>query len=158
MFARDIMTNDVIIILPTATVHEATRMLAEYSISGMPVVDRATRLVGIVTSSDIMSRIGNKVTDIMTHHVITVTPNTPVEQIAQILTGNRIKRVPVLEGTRLSGIVTRADIVRMMAGRWTCGICGAIHIGTLPEVCDACGAPSHLFHREFIRKPEITTR
>jgi CBS domain-containing protein len=158
MLARDVMTHEVIWIGDDATAHEATCRLAEYQISGMPVLDRLRRLVGIVTEADVLARSGYSVAEIMTRRVITVSEATPVEQIAQILTGNRIKRVPVMQRDRVIGIVSRADIVRMMASRWTCGTCGAVHLGSMPKACDACGAPGHAFSREFDPHPEITSR
>ena len=158
MQAQDIMTRDVIAIAHDASVQDAIRRLAEYQISGMPVLDRQRLLIGIVTEADVLARSGMRVTDIMTRRVITVAETTPVDQIAQILTSKRIKRVPVMAGTKVVGIVSRADIVKMMASRWTCGVCGAIHLGTMPQLCDACGAPGHTFDRELDPRPEISSR
>lgn len=156
--AKDVMTRDIISIAEDASVQDVVRRLAEYQISGMPVLNRQKRLVGIVTEADVLGRSGVRVTEIMTHRVITVTETTPVDQIAQILTSNRIKRVIVANGTTVLGVVSRADIVRMMASRWTCGVCGAIHLGAQPEVCDACGAPGHIFGRQLDPRPEISSR
>jgi CBS-domain-containing membrane protein len=158
MFARDIMTPDVIWAYADDAVHDVIRRLAEFQISGMPVCDRQRRLVGIVTEADVLGHAGATVKDIMTHHVVTVTETTPVDHIAQLLTGKRIKRVPVMCGTQVVGIVSRADIVRMMASRWTCGVCGALHLGSMPSECDACGAPGHIFDRDFDPRTEITSR
>ncbi len=158
MLAQDIMTRDVIWIADDASVQDAIRTLAEYQISGMPVLDRQRRLVGIITEADVLAHSGQYVAQIMTRRVITVTETTPVDHVAQILTSSRIKRVPVMCGTRVAGIVSRADIVRMMASRWACGVCGAIHLGSMPVECDACGAPSHAFGRELDPHPEISTR
>lgn len=158
MLARDIMTGDIIAVTEDASAQDVVRRLAEYQISGMPVLDRQRRLVGIVTEADVLARSGASVRDIMTRHVLTVTETTPVDHIAQLLTSKRIKRVPVMCGTYVAGIVSRADIVKMMASRWTCGVCGAIHLGTMPAECDACGAPGHIFARELDPRPEITNR
>lgn len=156
--AKDVMTRDIISISEDASVQDVVRRLAEYQISGMPVLNRQKRLVGIVTEADVLGRSGAHVTEIMTHRVITVSETTPVDQIAQILTSNRIKRVVVANGTTVLGVVSRADIVRMMASRWTCGVCGAIHLGAQPEACDACGAPGHIFGRQLDPRPEISSR
>jgi CBS domain-containing protein len=158
MLARDIMTRDVIFIHDDASAQDVIRRLAEYQISGMPVLNRQKRLVGIVTEADVIGRSGDHISDIMTRRVITVAAETPVDRIAQIITSNRIKRVIVVEGPQVIGVVSRADIVRMMASRWTCGVCGAIHLGAQPEVCDACGAPGHIFGRQLDSRPEITSR
>jgi len=158
MFARDIMTHEVISISPTATIRDAARLLSDYSISGAPVIDRESRMVGILTQADLISKEGETVSDIMTEKVVVVRENTPVDQIAQILTSNRFKRVPVMREERLVGIVSRADIVRMMASRWVCPVCGEIQHGRMPDVCYSCGADGSRFERELEPRPEITTR
>lgn len=157
MLARDIMTPDVISIGPDATVQEAARVLADYHISGMPVVDHEKRMVGIVTEADIIGKEGESVADIMTSRVISVAEHTSVDEIALILTGNRFKRVPVLRDERIVGIVSRADIVRMIASRWVCPTCGAIQHGRMPDECYACGDSGH-FEREVAPRIEITDR
>lgn len=158
MHARDIMTHETITITPDASVREAARRLAGYSISGMPVVDREGRMVGIITEADLISKEGETVADLMTQRVVSVGERTPVDEIARILTVNRFKRVPVLRDGRLVGIVSRADIVRMMASRWICPVCGAIQLGRLPEECPSCGADGSRFERELNFRPEITSR
>jgi CBS-domain-containing membrane protein len=161
MFASEIMTRDVIGISDAASVRDAIRRLAEYRISGMPVVDRQQRLVGIVTEADVLGFHGDEttaVTEIMTRHVIAVSGNTPTDQIAQLLTSHRIKRVPVVAEERVVGIVSRGDLVRVLASRWTCGVCGAIHLGAMPQECDACGAPGTIFGRQLDPRPEISWR
>jgi predicted transcriptional regulator len=158
MHARDIMTHEIITIAPNATVREAARRLAGYNISGMPVVDREGRMVGIITEADLISKEGGTVADLMTQRVVSVTEQTPVDEIARILTVNRFKRVPVLRDDKLVGIVSRADIVRMMASRWICPVCGAIQLGRLPEECPSCGADGARFERELNIRPEITSR
>lgn len=161
MFAYEIMTRDVISISDSATVRDVIRRLAEYRVSGMPVVNRQQRLVGIVTEADVLGFHGDEstsVTDIMTRRVITVSAETPTEQIAQLITSHRIKRVPVVAEDRVVGIVSRGDLVRVLASRWTCGVCGAIHLGAMPQECDACGAPGTIFGRQLDPRPEISWR
>ena len=158
MLARDIMTHEVISISPTSTVRDAARLLSEYNISGVPVIDRAGRMAGIVTEADLISKEGETVRDIMTEKVVAVEATTPVDRIAQILTSNRFKRVPVVRDERVVGIVSRADIVRMMASRWVCPVCGEIQHGRMPDVCYSCGADGSRFERELEPRPEITTR
>ncbi|HEV8191116.1 MAG TPA: CBS domain-containing protein [Ktedonobacterales bacterium] len=158
MFARDIMTHEVISICPTATIRDAARLLSDYNISGAPVIDREGRMVGIVTQADLISKEGETVRDIMTEKVVVVREHTPVDRIAQILTSNRFKRVPVVRDERVVGIVSRADIVRMMASRWVCPVCGEIQHGRMPDVCYSCGADGSRFERELEPRPEITTR
>ena len=158
MLARDIMTPDVITIHPHASVQDAARHLSDYRISGMPVVDGDSQVIGMVTEADIISKPGATVEKIMTRRVVSVQSDTPVDEIAQILTGNRIKRVPVMAGNRLLGVVSRADIVRMMASRWVCEVCGSIHLGQMPAACESCGVDGAHLSRELDPRTEITTR
>lgn len=157
MQARDIMTREVIATTPETPLREAARVLADYRISGMPVVDECQRMVGIVTEADIIGKEGETVCDIMTRRVVSVQEQTPVDEIALILASNRYKRVPVLCGTRIVGIVSRADIVRMIASRWICPTCGAIHHGRMPDECYACGDTGR-FEREVAPRMEISPR
>lgn len=158
MQAQTIMTHEVISIQPEASVQDAARLLSGYNISGVPVVENGGRLVGIVTEADIIGKEGATVADILTSRVVSVSEVTPVDEIAQILTSNRFKRVPVLRMGRVVGIVSRADIVRMMASRWVCPTCGEVHHGQMPASCPACGRDGSYFERELEPRPEITTR
>ncbi|MBF6592314.1 MAG: CBS domain-containing protein, partial [Ktedonobacterales bacterium] len=150
--------HEVISIAPTATIQDAARLLSDYNISGVPVIESQGHMVGIVTEADLISKEGATVADIMTPRVISVGEGTPVDEIAQILTSNRIKRVPIVRGDRVVGIVSRANIVRMMASRWVCPVCGAVQHGRMPEECYSCGADGRQFERELDPRPEITTR
>ncbi|MBX5457342.1 MAG: CBS domain-containing protein [Thermogemmatispora sp.] len=118
MIARDIMTRTVYTIRPEASAQEAARLLDQKRISGAPVVDEDGRLIGMVTEADIISKVnreGLRVADIMSHELIVVSEETPLEEIAALLSERKIKRVPVVENGRLVGIVSRADIVHAVA-------------------------------------------
>ncbi|HEY7850646.1 MAG TPA: CBS domain-containing protein [Ktedonobacterales bacterium] len=156
--ARDIMSHHVITISPEASIHDAARLLSEYNISGVPVVDDAEQMIGIITEADLLSKEGKRVADIMTPRVTTAQEDTPVESIAQILTSNRFKRLPIVRGERVVGVVSRADIVRMMASRWTCAVCGAEQAGRQPIVCASCGADASAFERVLNTRMEISAR
>ncbi|MEO7001197.1 MAG: CBS domain-containing protein [Ktedonobacterales bacterium] len=158
MRARDIMTHEVISIRPDASIHDAAQLLSGYNISGAPVLTDDKQMVGIVTEADLIGKTGKTVGDILTERVVSVREETPVEEIAQILTLNRFKRVPVLRGERVVGIVSRADIVRMMASRWICPVCGAQSPGHAPVACESCGADGAHFEREVSPRMEITSR
>lgn len=157
MQARDIMTREVITTTPDASLQEAARVLADFRISGMPVVDGSQQMVGIVTEADIIGKEGETVCDIMTRRVVSVQEHTTIDEIALILTSNRYKRVPVLCGDRIAGIISRADIVRMIASRWICPTCGAIQHGRMPESCYACGDTGE-FEHEVAPRMEISSR
>lgn len=118
MIASDIMTRNVHTIHPGASAQEAARLLSQERISGAPVVDPDGKIIGIITEADIISKVdreGLYVADIMSHNVIAVDQETPVGEIAALLTERKIKRVPVVENGKLVGIVSRADIVNAVA-------------------------------------------
>ncbi len=118
MIASDIMTRKVATIHPGASVQEAAQLLDQKRISGAPVVDPDGKIIGIITEADIISKVDREglcVIDIMSHDVIAVDEETPVNEIAALLTERKIKRVPVVENGKLVGIVSRADIVHAVA-------------------------------------------
>jgi CBS domain-containing protein len=118
MIASDIMTRNVCTIQPEASAQQAAQLLYQKRISGAPVVNAQGQLIGMITEADIISKVsreGLRVADIMTHELIVVTEETPVGEIAQLLTERKIKRVPVVRDGKLVGIVSRADIVHAVA-------------------------------------------
>ncbi len=118
MIASDIMTRKVATIRPEASAQEAAQLLDEKRISGAPVVDAESKIIGIITEADIISKVnrdGLCVADIMSHDVIAISEETPVSEIAALLTERKIKRVPVVYDGKLVGIVSRADIVHAVA-------------------------------------------
>lgn len=118
MIARDIMTRKVWTTGPEASVQEAAQLLYQQRISGAPVVDADGGIIGIITEADIISKVnreGLRVADIMSHELIVVDEETPVNEIACLLTERKIKRVPVVQDGKLVGIVSRADIVHAVA-------------------------------------------
>src|SRR6266481_4551288 len=137
MPAIDVMTSEVISVDENASVAAVAKLLAGRGISGVPVVDSANRVIGMVSEGDLLHRAEtgterrrswwlemvsstNKladeyikshsryVKDVMTRAVLSVTEETPVADIAVMLETNRIKRVPVLRNGKLVGIVSRA--------------------------------------------------
>jgi CBS-domain-containing membrane protein len=147
LLARDIMNETVIACLPDTRLEDAVRTLAEHEISGMPVVDTARRVVGIVSENDllladhlepprmktalfgfyilrqsVMDRMaelrGLRVEDVMTTRVVSFGPDTPVDEIARTLHDKKINRVPIVDADgKLMGILSRADIIRALAER-----------------------------------------
>ena len=118
MIASDIMTRKVCTIHPEASVQEVAQLLDSRRISGAPVVDADGKLIGIITEADIISKVnrdGLCVADIMSHELLVVNEETPVNEIAMLLTERKIKRVPVVQDDKLVGIVSRADIVHAVA-------------------------------------------
>ena len=141
MQAKDIMSSPVITVSSDSDVRETARKLLDNRISAVPVIDNAGKLVGIISEGDLMRREetgtqrpsswwlsffldperqtrsyikshSRRVSDVMTSHVVTVNEDTPLDEIADILSRKRIKRVPVLREGALVGIVSRADLLR----------------------------------------------
>jgi CBS domain-containing protein len=118
MIARDIMTRKVYTISPQASVQEVAQLLSRKSISGVPVIDKDGKIIGIVTEADIIGKVNREglcVADIMSPEIITVDEETGVGEIAMLLVERKIKRVPVMQNGKLVGIVCRGDIVQAFA-------------------------------------------
>ena len=138
---RDVMTTNVITVKENQTKQQAARLLSQHRISGLPVVNDDNAVVGVVSEFDVIGREGQKVSDIMTRGLISVTPDTDLEEAGRILIHERIKRLLVLDEGRLVGIISRADLVREVATRWVCHTCGEMtHSEEPPEACPRCGA------------------
>jgi len=140
LFAKDIMTRDVITASPDTPVDEIARILIRNRISGMPVVDEMNRVLGVVSESDIIFReihrephllerlgeiilpeerrgekAGEKASDIMTSPAITALEETAIKDLIQVITEKKIKRIIIVDREgRLAGIVSRIDIVKAL--------------------------------------------
>jgi len=144
MKAADVMTSHVISVAPDASIQECVRLMLEYRISGIPVIDATGSLVGIVTEGDFLRRVeagterkrprwleflagpgrladeyvhshGRKVSEVMTPDPTTVTEDTPVEEVVRLMEGRRVKRLPVVRGTTVVGILSRANLLHALA-------------------------------------------
>jgi CBS domain-containing protein len=115
--ARDVMTTTVITTRPEVSVQEVSRLLSFHNVSGLPVLDAAEAPIGMVSEADLLGKRGATVDEIMSRELIAVQEETSLESVARLMAQHRIKRVPVLRGQRVVGILSRADIVRALAGR-----------------------------------------
>jgi CBS domain-containing protein len=144
MKASDVMSRDIVSIGRAATVLEAIRLMLGRQISGLPVLDEAGKAVGILTEGDLLRRTetgterhrprwleilmgpgrmageyvrthGRKVDEVMTRELISVTEDTPLDDVVELMESRRIKRVPVFSGDALVGILSRADLLRALA-------------------------------------------
>ena len=115
MLAKDIMTKDVITVSPTTTKRDLAMTLIKNQISGAPVAGRNGKIIGVVSEADIVAKRGKDVKTLMSKNIISVTEETAVEDIARLMTTHRIKRLPVMRGANVVGIVSRADIVSAIA-------------------------------------------
>jgi CBS domain-containing protein len=117
--AKDIMTTKVVTVNPSTSIEDAARLLVRRKISGVPVVDEKdkTKVVGILTEADLLAApSGAKtVADVMKKRVVSVSPDTSVDEIAEILVKKKIKRVPVIDAGKLVGIVSRIDVLRAIS-------------------------------------------
>jgi CBS domain-containing protein len=145
MKAKDVMTQPVISVAASASILEAIRLMLQHKISGLPVVDSAGNLVGMVTEGDFLRRVetgthrrrprwievfigpgqladeyvhasGRKVDEVMTSEINTAEEDTPLEEVVGLMEHYGVKRVPVLRGRALIGIVTRANLMRALVG------------------------------------------
>ena len=123
--ARDIMSQDVIVLTPDMDVQEAADLLVRYRIHGAPVVDPNGMLVGMVSLVDLVGKAGGTVREIMTPDPVVAMEDTPVEELAQLMLDEMVRRVPIVRGGQVVGIVSASDIVRVyldeVRGRRTAG-------------------------------------
>jgi CBS domain-containing protein len=146
---KDIMSRPVVHVhaeTPTADVAET---LSQHRISAVPITDDSGAVIGLVSEYDLLAKNGQVARDLMTPGVISVSEDADVEDVRFLLIERRIKRVPVMSGQELVGIVSRGDIVRLLALHWVCQICGAPARGERPpERCPTCAAPQDRFRQE----------
>ena len=116
---RDVMTDNPTTCEPTATVADAAKVMAREDVGPVPIVEGG-RLVGLVTDRDIIVRVvaeGRDVTsttvkDISSKDLITVTPDEELDRALQLMAQHQVRRIPVVEGDRVVGIVSQADVAR----------------------------------------------
>jgi CBS domain-containing protein len=145
MRAHQIMTRRVITVSPDTTIVAAAKTMLTQHISGLPVIDAAGKLVGIISEGDFIRRIeigtqrkrarwlklllgtgreasdfvheqGRKVGEIMTPNPFTVSDDTLLEDIVVLMEKHDIKRLPVMRGDQIVGIVTRSNLLQAVAG------------------------------------------
>jgi CBS domain-containing protein len=117
---KEVMTRDVRACEPNATVVEAAKVMAQEDVGPIPIVEDG-RLVGIVTDRDIVVRVvaegrdpnATKVSEIASTELVTVSPDDDLDEALKLLAERQIRRLPVVEGDRLVGIVAQADIARL---------------------------------------------
>lgn len=131
MRARDVMSAPVITVTPGTRVKDAANLLASRGYTALPVVDDDDRLIGIVTEADlvrgrfprdaryrraddVLPEPGMKVADVMTTPVSGMADNTDVVDLITVMLDDRIRSMPIVDGSRVVGIVTRRDLVRII--------------------------------------------
>lgn len=145
MKVSDVMTRRVISILPAASISEAVKLMLKNHISGLPVIDDEGKLVGILSEGDLLRRSeigtergrsrwldalfgpsdaadayvhshGRKVKDVMTRDPVTVKESTPLYEVVHLMERRNIKRLPVARASKVVGIISRANLIRALAG------------------------------------------
>lgn len=140
------MTTPVVTVHGDTTVPDIADTLRRHRISGVPVVDDSGGVVGLVSEYDLLAKSGATARDVMTTAVVSVTEDTSIDDVRHLLVGQRIRRVPVLSGGRLVGIISRADVVVLMATEWVCEVCGeSVRAAAPPEHCPKCLSGANRF-------------
>jgi CBS domain-containing protein len=140
MIAADLMTKNVVTVLPETTLADAARIMLAQRVSGLPVLDAEGHLVGVVTEGDLLRRAelgsegeqpswlktflvpsrlaedyvhthGRHVVEVMTENPIHVAPGTEIAEVAQLMHKKRIKRLPVVENGALVGVISRSNLL-----------------------------------------------
>ncbi len=144
MLAREVMTSPVVTTKPDTAITDVVDLMLKHQISALPVVGAEGQVIGIVSEGDLIQRdeigtlphrswwlsaLGTKAqladefvkshgttaSAVMTAKVITAHADTPLQDIAEILESKRVKRVPIVEGGKLVGIVSRANLLQALA-------------------------------------------
>ena len=117
--AKDIMTKQVVCIRKDTPIFEAIRLMAEKNITGIPVVEDDLILVGILSEQDVMRLFhtyedekDRTVNDFMTQPAIHFEENEPLLDVCYCLKDNHIRRVPVTSNGKVSGVISRSDILK----------------------------------------------
>ena len=120
MHVRDLMTTDVVAVGPTTSIRDAARMMFRYRVSGLPVVDPDDHVLGIITEGDFLAMELERaehgieppvVADVMSHAVLSVSPDLELMDAARFMHEHSVKRVLVVEDDRMVGILSRFDVV-----------------------------------------------
>ncbi|WGD54864.1 CBS domain-containing protein [Bradyrhizobium sp. CB1650] len=144
MRAHQIMIRPVISVTPDTSIVEAANIMLQRHVSGLTVVDNAGKLVGIVSEGDFIRRSeigtgrkrrgllrfilgpgnsasdfvhehGRKVSEVMTTSPVTITEDTALAEIVDLMERNKVRRLPVVRGDELVGIVSRANLLQAVA-------------------------------------------
>ncbi|MGW1422514.1 CBS domain-containing protein [Bradyrhizobium manausense] len=148
MRAHQIMSRRVVMIRPEAPIADAVKAMLAHHISGLPVVDVAGKLVGILCESDFLRRSeigtehlrnrlltmligadriagefvkehGRQVEQVMTRQPVSVNEQAPLSEVADLMERRHLNHVPVMRGERIVGIITRSDFLSAVAGPLT---------------------------------------
>lgn len=112
----DIMSRDVKCCIAEDNIYEAAVKMKSWDIGAIPIVSN-DQLLGIVTDRDLVIRAmaekkpnSTKITEIMSHDLITASPDMSVDEAAELMSSNQIRRLPIVEGSKLIGIIALRDL------------------------------------------------
>jgi len=121
MRTSEVMVKDVISIQKDLSVYEAVKLMNKNRIGCLVVVEDGQKVVGVLTERDVLKRVleegknpkETKVSKIMTRHVIVGTPNMQLAEATELMFLKKIKKLPIVKGNRLVGLITLTDIARI---------------------------------------------
>jgi CBS domain-containing protein len=129
MLAKDVMSSPVITLRPDVPANAAAALLVSHGFTGAPVVDPARRLIGIATEADLVrgrvlpdgwpAGAGPEPTvgEVMTPAPIAMQPDADLADVVSLMLDQGIRLVPIVEDGDLVGVVSRRDVLRVIAGR-----------------------------------------
>ncbi len=119
MLVKDVM-HSITVVDGTLAVIEATKLMSDKKIGSVLVKDSQGSIGGVFTERDVVRRVvangvdpgKTSVKDVMSTPLITVRADTPIDEAARLMTEKRIRRLPVIEGGKIVGVVTDRDVIR----------------------------------------------
>jgi CBS-domain-containing membrane protein len=133
MLVQEVMSAPAVTVGPSTSVKEALRLLDERSVTAMPVVDSRGRIVGVVSEADLIReavRIDvrtretpheetfdhpRRVEDVMSLFLLTVDAEADLTEAVDLMTTSAAKSLPVVDGGRVVGVVSRSDVIHVLA-------------------------------------------
>ncbi|MDD1726151.1 MAG: CBS domain-containing protein [Euryarchaeota archaeon] len=111
-----IMEEDVITLHKGDSIADAIKLMLTGNVSGFPILDEDGKVIGIVSERDFVGLVakiitGKSVADVMSRDVVTVRPDTKIEDAARVMIANDFRRVPIVQEGVMTGVVTTSDIV-----------------------------------------------
>ena len=117
MLVKDVMNTNVVVAKAEATIREASEVMNKYNIGSLVVV-KDSGIAGIITEHNVLESVAagrnpdeTKIAEIMSSEVVTVAPDSTVEQAVDLMVKHKIKKLPVVDGDKLMGIITASDII-----------------------------------------------
>jgi CBS domain-containing protein len=135
--ARDIMSSDADCVQETDSVLDAAKALADRDVGAMPICGEDNRLKGMLTDRDIVVKVlakgkdpsSTKVSELATGKPVTIGADDPIEEALRTMSEHKVRRLPVIDGHELIGMVSQADIARNLDEEKTGDLVEAISAG-----------------------------